>query len=386
MRPCAYAEMATPPVLHPGTYDLGDTAVCMENLMESIPSGVIAVNRQGKIALFNSAAETITGFPCTDVLGSHYSSTLGKGVPPALTPLHTLATGSPIDREEKLVVRPSGERIPVSFSTSLMMNADGTIAGAIEVITDVRKIKLLEEEVSRVKTLATIGEMAAVVAHEVRNPLGGMKGFASLLARDLSGNPEGLAILGRINEGIQAIERIVEGLLEAGRYTRLRLSRTDIVHEIKRVVEVFEMAVRGEGREVEFELILPGEPLFWRVDNVRIRQVLTNLVRNASDAVGRAGTITVAAYVTSKASGSHRQPGHPGRSRDYLCIEVSDTGPGIPEGMLDKVFSPFFTTKHNGTGVGLSTVRRIAALHGGEVRYEQAEAGGSKFVVEIPRK
>jgi two-component system nitrogen regulation sensor histidine kinase GlnL len=365
---------------------LEDTAVYLENLLKSIPSGVIAVSKQGEIALFNSAAETITGFRSRDAVGASYSSILGGGVPLGLTPLHTLATGCPIDREEKMLTTQSGDRVPVSFSTSLVMNADGRIAGAIEVITDLRKIKLLEEEVSRAKTLATVGEMAAVVAHEIRNPLGGIKGFASLLRRDLTENPDGLALLGRISEGIDALERIVEGLLEAGRYTKLRLHRTDIIQEIRRVIEVFEMAVRGEGRQIEFELIAPEEPIFWRVDSVRIRQVLTNLLRNASDAVGDTGKITVRAYVTGGKSGARPLPGHPEQSRHYLCVEVIDTGPGIPEEMLEKIFSPFFTTKRDGTGVGLSTVRRIVALHGGDVRYSQAESGGSRFIVELPRK
>jgi two-component system nitrogen regulation sensor histidine kinase GlnL len=362
-----------------------ETAAYLENILANIPSGLIVVDNQGRIVFINRVVESITGFHTDDVKGTYYSKTIGKDVAEKHTPLYTLATGSSIDQEEKTLRTKAGDCVPVSFSTSLLINGDDGIAGAIEVITDNRRIKLLEEEISRAKTLATMGEVAAVVAHEVRNPLGGIKGFASLLERDLADNRDGLEVLSRMREGIDAIEHVVSDLLEAGRQTKLEIKHTDIASEIRRTVELSEMAANGEGRHIEFRTVIEGGPIYCRVDRDRIKQALTNLIRNACEAVGDAGTVTVRVYPRSVVP-ERRDSSASGRSlRDYLCIEVTDTGPGISEEGLEKIFSPFFTTKRNGTGLGLSTVRRIAALHGGEVRYSKGESGGSKFIIEIPR-
>lgn len=362
-----------------------ETAAHLENILASIPSGVIVVDNRGRVVFVNRMVESMTGFRTDDVKGASYSKTLGKDIPEKQTPLYTLATGFSTDHEEKTIRTKAGGRIPVSFSTSLLMNGNDGIAGAIEVITDLRRIKLLEEEMSRAKTLATIGEVAASVAHEIRNPLGGIKGFASLLERDLANNRNGLDLLGKIREGIEALECVVRDLLEAGRQTRLDFRHTDIVSEIRRTIEMSEMAVRGEGKRIEFRTVIDEAPVYCRIDQERIKQALANLIRNACDAVGDSGTVTVKVYPRSVVSEGENLSLSGKPLRDYLCIEVTDNGPGIPKEALERMFTPFFTTKRNGIGLGLPTVRRIAALHGGEVRYSKAESGGSKFIIEIPR-
>jgi signal transduction histidine kinase len=276
--------------------------------------------------------------------------------------------------------------VPVNFSTSLIIDSEANITGAIEVITDISRMRLLEDEISRTKTLATIGELAAVVAHEIRNPLGGMKGFATLLERDLSDNEKSLAIVQRIHDGIRNLERIVSDLLEAGRDTRLRLEHTDLLLEIERVVDLMGMAAKGEGRNIDFEFISHDDAIYCRIDRGRICQAVTNLLRNASEAVGETGKVLVTVYTRSHNGHVKGTSGHSKSIRDYICIEVTDTGPGVSDEMLEQIFAPFFTTKRMGTGLGLPTVRRIAALHGGEVRYSTVESGGSRFTIEIPRR
>ena len=142
------------------------------------------------------------------------------------------------------------------------------------------------------------------------------------------------------------------------------------------------MAAAGEGRHIEFRVSAPAPPVYCRIDAGRIRQALTNLVRNAVEAVGEAGQISVTLRTGGKCGRKPRDKKDP---RDYLSIQVTDTGPGIPPGEADKIFTPFFTTKHGGTGLGLSTVRRVVGLHGGEVEYSRSGAGGSTFTMMIPR-
>jgi two-component system nitrogen regulation sensor histidine kinase GlnL len=357
----------------------------VENILANIPSGVIVVDRHGKVVLMNSAAEAITGYACAEAEGESYARIFGRGIQEKSTPLYTLATGSPIVQGEKSFNTKSGMQVPVSYSTSLIVDGSNRICGAVEVITDLTKLKLLEEEVSRTRTLATIGEVAAMVAHEIRNPLGGIKGFASLLRRDLASKPDSLPLVDKISEGIDTLEKIVSDLLTTARPVKLQRERTELASEVGRLVEMFELAAGGEGRRVHFETSFAEEPLYCRVDVERMRQALTNLVRNAVDAVDEEGSVTVS--LTTKHCGTPEglNGQRSGSGREYLRIEVADTGPGVPDDVLERIFSPFFTTKRGGSGLGLANVRKIAALHGGEVKYERGETGGSRFIMEIPR-
>jgi two-component system nitrogen regulation sensor histidine kinase GlnL len=358
-----------------------ETARYLKDVLAAIPSGVIVVDRQGRIVLFNKAAEAITGFGACEVEGRGYGEILGKGVPRKHTPLYTLATGSCLAQEEKTMVARSGEEVPVSSSTGLI--GGDRMAGAIEVIVDLRKMKTLEQEVERIRTLAAAGELAAVVAHEIRNPLGGIKGFASLLERDLRSSPGPLALLERIKAGIESLEGIVDDLLEAGKSTKLEFHNTELSSDVLRVVEMCKMAAMGEGKRIEFDVSTPDPPVYCRVDSARIKQALANLIRNAIEAAGDGGRVTVELRI---GVGKHREaPDDPGTWGDYLSIEVTDTGAGIPAGETEKVFAPFFTTKSGGTGLGLPTVRRIVGLHGGEVEYSSPDSGGSTFTMTIPR-
>ncbi len=363
-----------------------DAAAYLENILGNISSGVVAVDCQGKIVLFNSAAAALTGFSTEEAMGRSYIKMLAKDGQEKVTPVFTLATGYPIQQQEKTLITKTGEAIPVSFSTSVLIDRDNRVAGAIEVLTDLRKIKQLEQEASRVKRLAAVGEVAAAVAHELRNPLSGMKGFTSLLERDLAGDEKHLALIRKVKEGIASLEHIANDLLEAGRPITIERRRVDLVPQMKRVMELFQMATVAEGKNIIFRLTPSNTPFFCNVEVERIRQAVTNLVRNAVEAVGNAGTVTIELYASRSVANSiaHDDGGDvPGHEHAYIA--VSDTGPGISKDIEKKLFLPFFTTRKDGTGLGLHIVRKIANLHGGEIRYSRTEAGGGRFIIGIPR-
>lgn len=363
----------------------GEILDYVENILANIPTGVIVVDRTGKIVLLNSAAEAITGYSNAHAEGVSYMNLLGRGIPEKQTPLFTLATGSSIRQGEKIIVTKSGDTVPVSFSTSLVTNSRHEICGAVEVLTDLTRMKLLEEEVSRTRALATIGEVAAMVAHEIRNPLGGIKGFASLLKRDLASSPRDVELVEKIMEGINTLETIVSDLLTAGSPVSLCRERTDLSSEIKGLVDMLEGAPDARRGSVRFETKFSEEPFYCKVDVARIRQAITNLILNSIDAVGEDGTVSISLESSNRGVNGPRDSGKPEGTREYIHIEVADTGPGIPDHEIERIFSPFFTTKRGGSGLGLANVRKIAGLHGGEVSCECAEGGGSKFIIEIPR-
>lgn len=365
-----------------------EASVFFENILTSIPCGVVVVDIRGNIALMNRFVAKLMGLAMEEAIGKHYMEVF-KEIPERQTPLYTLASGHEIDQEEKTIVKTDGEKIPVKFSTSLVIDQNRSIIGAIEVISDQRRIKLMEQEIERSRKLATIGEFAGLLAHEIRNPLGGIKGFATLLARDVGAKSQSARIVKRMIEGIESLEKIIDNLLEAGTDMDLDLEYVNLVREINEIVEVFEMATKGEGKSIAFEVTCRESGLVCRLDKHRIRQAITNLIRNSVEAVGEQGWIRIDLSIERYCDGTKsasKQPGTTKSLREYICIDVVDSGPGIAPEMVDKIFTPFFTTKRTGMGLGLSLVQKVAALHGGEVKYIRDQDGQGRFRLWIPRR
>jgi signal transduction histidine kinase len=162
----------------------------------------------------------------------------------------------------------------------------------------------------------------------------------------------------------------------------LSFSHADLTREVARAVEMCEMAARGEGKHIDFEVLTPAPPVYCRVDTQRVRQAVTNLVRNAVEVSRDGGRVTVRLQTGGCADGGSSGAD---QSKDYLSIKVMDDGEGVPPDLTEKIFTPFFTTKRGGTGLGLHNVRTIAGLHGGKVEYSLRASGGSTFTMTIPR-
>ena len=189
----------------------------LNNILESLSGGVLVVDLDGKITFFNQEAEEITGFEQEKVLGKPYANIIGLSAGRKLSVLHTLDTGERLASHEKELQRADDRAIPLGFSTSLVRDEAGPVLGALEVFNDQTQVKRLEAEVQRVQTLAALGEMAATVAHEIRNPLGGIAGYAGMLERDLAADDPNRRLVYKITEGVGRLNRIVVSLLN---YTR----------------------------------------------------------------------------------------------------------------------------------------------------------------------
>lgn len=365
-----------------------EASVFFENILTSIPCGVIVVDTRGIVALTNPFVATLIGYSKDDAVGKHYMEVF-KGVSERQTPLYTLASGHAIDQEEKRVISVSGEPIPVKYSTSLVTDGHGSIVGATEVMSDLRRIKMMEREIERSRRLATIGEFAGILAHEIRNPLGGLKGFATLLARDLGTKGKHAKVIRRMIDAIEALEQIINGMLESGADVGITLDYVDLVKEVNEIIEIFEMATKGEGRSIAFEVNCVEPSLLCRLDRHRIRQAITNLVRNSVEVVGEEGWVRVNLNVerySENANGLRKSADLAKSLREYICVDVTDSGPGIPDDMIDKIFAPLFTTKQKGMGLGLALVQRVCALHGGEAKYIRDPDGRGRFRMWIPKR
>jgi len=229
-------------------------------------------------------------------------------------------------------------------------------------------------ELQRREQLAALGEMAAGVAHEIRNPLGGIGLYASLLERDLEDRPKQRELARRISHGVQSLDTIVGDILTFAGNAEPAVSEVSC-HELFASVEAATEA-KAEARGVSIEFDRDAEPVSLRCDAYQMARALSNLVFNAIDAAGEGGHV----WIRGQAGAATGQDG----TAAWFDIRVEDDGPGIKPELLHRVFTPFFTTKHTGTGLGLAIVHRIAEANGGVVRAGNRAAGGATFCLSVP--
>jgi PAS domain S-box-containing protein len=341
----------------------------LQSILASISSGVVAVDLQGRITHFNAAAEEIYGLSAESVLGRPYSDVLPLEPPnaeAALKGVHAVQAG------EKFYADPSGSVRPLAVATSLLTDTLGVVQGAVEIVTDMTRLRSLESEIMRVKTLAALGEMAATVAHEVRNPLGGIAGFAGLLAREFEEGDPRRASAEKIIRGCGNLNRIVTNLLEYARPLRLERRFCDLKAELAEEISVFESDIRRRQRALTVRReFTPGQVELF-ADPAQLRFALHNLLTNAADAAGD-GEVVCGIDIDQDGNG-----------RPHVRVWVSDNGPGVAETNREQIFTPFFTTKDKGTGLGLAMVRKVADAHRGTVTLGTPPGGGAQFTLTLP--
>jgi signal transduction histidine kinase len=240
------------------------------------------------------------------------------------------------------------------------------------------KLKHMEREMVRVKTLTALGEMAAVVAHEVKNPLGGIRGFAELLDRDLTPDDPRKRLVRKILEGVETLDRIVLSLLDYTKPIKLNPQKVEMVRFMDEVINFFEMDSSRKRSDIRIRKKYPPEDLGFHLDPEQFRQVMLNLLRNAEQAMPQGGEITVALNREDESSDHHPT------GKNMLILDVSDTGTGMSKTTREKLFTPFFTTKEQGTGLGLSTVRKIVEAHRGDIQVKSEPGKGTSVRIKLP--
>ncbi|MBI4557756.1 MAG: hypothetical protein HY706_09240 [Candidatus Hydrogenedentes bacterium] len=233
----------------------------------------------------------------------------------------------------------------------------------LELATKNRELALMREQVRQKDRLAAVGEMAATVAHEIRNPLGGIRGFAALLARDLDAADPRQRLVKKIVVGTQELDRVVTELLEYTRPLQLRLAPASCGAVIENALSY----VQFESPIKITKVIEPTALVL--ADEERLRQVLLNILLNAAQSLNGTGEIRITVQANGK----------------FVTIAIADTGRGIDREQLDKVFSPFFTTKEKGTGLGLAAAAKIVDAHGGRLEATSEPGKGATFLIHLLR-
>src|SRR5262245_39437693 len=351
--------------------------VSWEQILANLNDGVVTVDLEDQIGYFNEAAEVLTEVSSSAACGQPFEQIFKRE--PWLIDLlkKTRPPRQESDRGEGDLVTRWGRKAPVSVTVSPLQDRHGQFVGSIMLLRDDRHRKELEEDLKRTDRLALMGTLAAGLAHEIRNPLGGIKGAAQLLRRSADGNPSVKEFTDIMIREVDRVDQLIEQLLDLSRPAELALAPVNI-HEILDDVLLLEGQAAGE-REIQIKKRFdPSLPAI-RADRAQLTQVFLNLVKNAFQAMGHSGTLTV----VTRLENDFRIRGQGTGTNRLIWVEIADEGAGIREADLPHIFSPFFTTKTNGTGLGLATCYRIIKEHGGTIRVESTEGKGSLFKVSL---
>jgi signal transduction histidine kinase len=242
-----------------------------------------------------------------------------------------------------------------------------------------RKLEQTEEEMLHVKRLAALGEMVAVVVHELKNPLGGIRGFAELLERDLKEGDSRKRLVKKITEGVDTLDRMVKSLLDYTKPVKLNPRKVEMVKFLDETINFFEMDASQRKTNIRMVKSYPKDELFCHVDTEQFRQIPLNLFHNAVQAMPDGGEITVELNQQTGGADFARM------TKDKkVILKISDTGMGMSKKTLERLFTPFFTTKEFGTGLGLSTVKKIVEAHRGDITVESEQGKGTTVKVRLP--
>jgi signal transduction histidine kinase len=282
-------------------------------------------------------------------------------------------------RGEVRHVTKDGREIIVDSRWTLVRDEHGQPKNKLVVNTDITEQKRLETELLRASQLSLIGELAAGLAHEIKNPLAGIQGAVDILIRRReAGDSERTALEGMRREVVR-IDATVRALLERARPRALKTSPISLVEVVRRAVLLARdhaASVASRGRKVSIEFEPARGPVIIPIDAAQIEDAVLNLLLNAIEAIEHDGRVTI--RVSCQSGESEARP------HDEAIIEVTDTGRGIAAEDLNHIFNPFFTKTSGGTGLGLPAVRRIVRAHGGRVEVTSTPGSGSTFTLRLP--
>jgi PAS domain S-box-containing protein len=346
----------------------------LNNLIDSMGSGLICIDENGRMTAFNRAAQQLTGWSEAEALSRDWKDKVSDE---SRQMLQSIFQEKNVRQNlDFYLLARSGDRVAVRGTTAPIVDENDCFQGTILTFIDQSGVKLLEERVRRAGRLAALGELAAGVAHEMRNPLTTIRGFIQIFPSE-SEDPEfRKEFASNVLREIDRLKKLTDDLLNLARPTHLELQATDA----RRLLEESTAFIAESSRErgVELQVEVPDRPVLVAMDRDRIKQVLLNLLINAVEAMPEGGRLKAGVKKSRVRldSGDREDP--------YIVFSVQDTGGGIPKSQLERLFDPFFTTKEMGTGLGLAVSYRIAEEHDGFLQVESEVGQGSTFRLLLP--
>ena len=333
-----------------------------DHLVENMPIGLIAVDKGRKVIAINAAAASI--------LDLTVSGTLGKPATQMLPPvcrdlLENLETEKRIIEKELDCPLHEGKTVPLPIIASTL-EEEGEIHGFVILLRDLTEIRFLKKEVARSQRLAALGDLAAGVAHEIRNPLSSIKGFATYFKERYRHIPEDRQTAEIMINEVERLNRVIGQLLEFARPMTLHRQKTPLALLIHHVSRMVEDQGQSSGIKLNMDELVDMEV---DIDPDKMKQVFLNLFLNAMAAMESGGTITVRSFPVDQR---------------FMGIQICDTGVGIQKSDLGRIFDPYFTTKPSGTGLGLAIVHKILEAHGGEAIVDSEPGRGTTVTLTLP--
>ena len=351
------------------------------NLLQSACDGVVAADMNGKIIIFNDAAVEVSDYSVDEALDrlnirAIYEGDEAREIMRCLRSDDYGGRGK-LKKYRTNVVGKYGQKIPISLYASIIYDEKGEEAGSIGFFHDLRerihiqkKLEKTQIQLIQSEKMASLGKLSAGVAHQLNNPLGGIILYTKLMLEDYDLEADAQEDLQRILNDAQRCRETVKELLEFARQTRQFMKPLNINKAIERTLFLIENQTLFHNIVVK-KMMAPVMPMVL-ADAQQMGHVFMNIIINAAQCMDGHGIITI---VTRESE-----------SKDRVIVEISDTGPGIPEEIVDHIFEPFFTTKEEGkgTGLGLSVVYGIVENHGGKISARSVPGRGSTFTVELP--
>lgn len=344
-----------------------------ENIFETVSNGLIALDIDGRITMFNREAQAIFGYQRQDVLGKCFWDVFDSGFIKDneghyLSPLvEALMEGRKYENIPFYRDSAHGERLLLEVDTFPILDEEGNIHGAVSVFKNVTTRREMEEQMQQAEKFAVIGQLAAGLAHEIRNPLTSVRGFVQLLQSRTEGE-KNLEYLGYVVDEIDRVNSLIKEFLLLAKPSAPKKQPTDIEELLEKTVGLMNSAALLQDITVSLEIAnpLPVADVDWE----QIKQVFINIIQNAFEAMTEGGRLDIRGKYMPR--------------KKQVILEFEDSGPGIPREMLNKVFNPFFTTKDEGSGLGLPVSYKILENHGGNLRIKSTKGKGTTLIMELP--
>jgi two-component system sensor histidine kinase PilS (NtrC family) len=347
---------------------LSDLQAFRDLIFESVGSGLVGVDPNGRVTAFNRAAESITGVRAVEAIDQSWEAIFGGGVDLDEVRQAVSEGSEPAPRYEFRLRRRDGQEVPVGISFWSLRSGAGDVAGLIGVCQDLSTIKQMEQRMRQADRLAAVGRLSANMAHEIRNPLASISGAVEALARDLPADHTRSQLVEIVLRESARLNQIVGDFLEYARPAPMAPIEINMAEILDEVLLLIEHRALPTNLKVSREY---GETLPTRADPQRLRQAVWNLCLNAVQAMPEGGELRVGARTL-------RERG------DRLQISLTDTGQGIGEADLPHIFEPFFSTKPEGSGIGLALVYRVVEEHGGSIEVRSRVGEGTTFILTLP--
>ncbi|PAB57622.1 ATP-binding protein [Anaeromicrobium sediminis] len=335
----------------------------LDNILKSAGSGVIVINYHGKVAIFNKAAQNITGIKSKEIVNKSSDQLLKLlGLSEGMISLKNKKS----IEGEFVINNIQNKEIPVDIVISPVLDEDKEIVSIVCILRDLTRIKLLEKELKIKDRLETMGQLSSAIIHEIGNPLAGMTNLLEVLKDNIEEENVREDIISALNDEVDVLNNMVINFLDFTRLSKTERVDANVYHIINSALSILNSQIKYKMIRI-IEEISPNIPTI-RIDPMGMRQVIVNILKNSIQAVGEYGIIHVKVGPTEN---------------NHVEIRIRDNGNGIKKEMIDKIFNPLFTTKEEGNGLGLYVVHNIVIENGGSITVNSEEGKYTEFVLNF---